>query len=299
MQIYDLIIDKQQRETTKHGTFEFPVAVYENQINKNLLGYINWHWHDELQFCYVTKGIACICLNQRDFELQQGQGLFINTDILHMAKEIGNTDASYICIDVNPRFLSSFSGSIIERKYVSPVLQDPGLEALPLSPEISWQQAVLEELKQIDESYKGQEYAFELELQISLAKIWKSIVVHAVGRETQKSHSSQTDQQRLREIITYIKGHYGEKISLADLASCVHLSTGECCRFFKRNMNCTLFQYLLDYRLGKSMGLLRDSDFSVSHIAYETGFGSSSYFIEKFRQKTGMTPAAYRKASNS
>ncbi|MFR4021496.1 MAG: AraC family transcriptional regulator [Clostridia bacterium] len=34
----------------------------------------------------------------------------------------------------------------------------------------------------------------------------------------------------------------------------------------------------------------------VSQIAYESGFGSSSYFIEKFRKNVGMTPAAFRKA---
>ena len=42
------------------------------------------------------------------------------------------------------------------------------------------------------------------------------------------------------------------------------------------------------------MELLDDTSMSVTQIAYETGFGSSSYYIEKFRRKTGMTPAKYR-----
>ena len=102
--------------------------------------------------------------------------------------------------------------------------------------------------------------------------------------------------QRIKEILSYIREHFTEKITLDEIAKHLHLSTNECCRFFKKNMNCTLFEYITEYRLSKSMELLEHTDLTVSQIAYESGFGSSSYFIEKFRKNVGMTPAAFRKA---
>ena len=102
--------------------------------------------------------------------------------------------------------------------------------------------------------------------------------------------------QRIKEILSYIREHFTEKITLDEIAKHLHLSTNECCRFFKKNMNCTLFEYITEYRLSKSMELLEHTDLPVSQIAYESGFGSSSYFIEKFRKNVGMTPAAFRKA---
>jgi AraC-like DNA-binding protein len=49
------------------------------------------------------------------------------------------------------------------------------------------------------------------------------------------------------------------------------------------------------YRIEKSIDSLFFSDLSISQIAYDCGFGSTSYYIEKFRNKTGMTPLEYKK----
>ena len=31
------------RRTTQIGTFEFPLAVHENDLKQNVLGFVNWH----------------------------------------------------------------------------------------------------------------------------------------------------------------------------------------------------------------------------------------------------------------
>ncbi|CAB1253154.1 Bacterial regulatory helix-turn-helix s, AraC family protein [Clostridiaceae bacterium BL-3] len=43
--------------------------------------------------------------------------------------------------------------------------------------------------------------------------------------------------------------------------------------------------------------LLTTND-SIADVAYQCGFGSTSYFIEKFKNKTGVTPFGYRKDKN-
>lgn len=56
----------------------------------------------------------------------------------------------------------------------------------------------------------------------------------------------------------------------------------------------TITEYLLEYRLSKAAGLLETSGLSISEIAAKTGFCDVSYFIKKFKEKTRITPNAYR-----
>ena len=57
----------------------------------------------------------------------------------------------------------------------------------------------------------------------------------------------------------------------------------------------TISEYLLPYRLGISMRMLREETCSITEIAHAVGFASSSSYTEKFRKQTGMTPRQYRK----
>ncbi|MDD6062894.1 MAG: helix-turn-helix transcriptional regulator, partial [Oscillospiraceae bacterium] len=75
----------------------------------------------------------------------------------------------------------------------------------------------------------------------------------------------------------------------------IHVSKSECCRLFQSSYGCSIFTYLTDYRLQKSVLLLTDSLLSVLDISDMCGFNSTSYFIKRFREKVGMTPLQYRK----
>ena len=54
--------------------------------------------------------------------------------------------------------------------------------------------------------------------------------------------------------------------------------------------------FILNIRLKKAQMLLKQMDTkTVSEIAYEVGFNSPSYFIKRFRELFGVTPAQYQK----
>ena len=57
----------------------------------------------------------------------------------------------------------------------------------------------------------------------------------------------------------------------------------------------TPWEYLLEYRLSRSMELLEKKDLNISEIAEMTGFCTVSYYITAFKRKTGDTPLEYRK----
>ena len=60
-----------------------------------------------------------------------------------------------------------------------------------------------------------------------------------------------------------------------------------------RNMN--FGDYIRKLRIDKATGLMESTDYSLTEIAYLTGFSDQSHFTRIFKQHTGMVPSAYKK----
>ena len=57
-------------------------------------------------------------------------------------------------------------------------------------------------------------------------------------------------------------------------------------------------EYLLEKRITESKKLLAGTEHSISDIADSVGFSSGSYFSQRFRLITGMTPLKFRLSSH-
>lgn len=296
MQVRDIPVDREGMETTKHGSFSFPIAIYHSIMSKNVLGYTPWHWHTEMQFCLVTSGQIQFSVNEKQYQIQEGNGIFVNSGYLHMAKPVQNPDSSYICLDADPKLLSSFKGSIFEEKYVTPFLKDPALEDVLLSVGIPWQREVLDRIVLAYELFEKKEFGYELQVSAVLGEMWLLLLENR-PEGISVFHSRQQENLVVQNILSFISQNFGRHISISDISKAVSFSGSECCRIFKRVTGDTIFSYLRDYRLARSAELLRNTKLPVSQIAYDTGFCSTSYFIEQFKAQMKTTPLQYRKQS--
>lgn len=293
MQANNIITNKNKKEIKQHGSFEFPITIYKTKISENILGYIDWHWHEELQFCIVTKGNINFNVDGDSIILSEGEGIFINSRQLHQAKNYKGSDCSYICLAFHPDFISSFTGSIINIKYIQPYIDNSRINYCILKNDIKWQSVILNNIFKIYEEYNKKEMGFELQIFILLIEVWNILIKSYFI--SFPNDNARNNSLHIKNIISYICNHYMEKIELNDLAKEVNLSKSTCCREFKKYMRCTIFEYIINYRLVVSSDLLTTTNDSISDIAYQCGFGSTSYFIEKFKMKTGVSPSVYRK----
>lgn len=290
MQIYDIPIDSSGQETTAHGTFDFPLAVYETVLNRNILGFVSWHWHREFQFCLVTAGTVAFWVQGQQLVLTEGQGLFINSNILHMAQP-DTPDAAYCCIDILPALLCGFPGSRLDVSLITPLSADSALPMLCFSGKSPETQAILARLKEIRQLSQQPAPSYPL----LITGLLMEIMGQMIAIQDTSPQVPSKDMSRLRTVLQFIDQHYMECLTLAQCARLAGLSASEFCRQFKRVMHCTLTSYIRQVRLQKSAAaLLLHPEKSVSQIAYETGFSTTSYFISQFRAATGMTPLAYR-----
>ncbi|WP_301246427.1 helix-turn-helix transcriptional regulator [Paenibacillus vandeheii] len=82
-------------------------------------------------------------------------------------------------------------------------------------------------------------------------------------------------------MVEWIHMHFADSIKLEDIARAGQLSRSETCRYFKQMLKTTPMQYVIDYRIRKSVEMLQIPDYSITQIAYEVGFNSTSYFINQ------------------
>lgn len=290
MQIKDFMVDRNLKELTEHRTVALPIACYETIINQNVHGYIPLHWHDELQFILVIKGQSIFQVNGENIVVGEGEGLFINSGCLHMAKDMDDSNCAYICLNVSPSFILSQE---LYATYVTPYIQATNLSYLQLHPNELWGKNILDAVRKINELIRKKSLYYELDIFIQLTFIWKNLVMN--GFQLKYERMEMLKSHRMKQMLDWIHTHYADKILLEDIARAGQLSRSECCRYFKKFLKKTPLNYVIEYRIQKSLILLQKDHLNVTEVAYQVGFNSTSYFIDRFRKYMKMTPLSYKK----
>lgn len=95
----------------------------------------------------------------------------------------------------------------------------------------------------------------------------------------------------------WIEQHYGDQITVQQLADFTMLNAEHFTRHFKRVYDTTPHQFLIAVRIAEAERLLKSTNLSVSEICNRVGFDSLSSFSGLFAKKTGKSPRAYRSST--
>jgi transcriptional regulator GlxA family with amidase domain len=85
-----------------------------------------------------------------------------------------------------------------------------------------------------------------------------------------------------------------EEWPVTRLAKVSGVSAAHFARSFKQAFGMPPHRYLLTRRIERAAALLRDTEMSITEVAFHTGWGSLGTFGRTFRDVTGETPAALR-----
>jgi AraC family transcriptional regulator len=107
------------------------------------------------------------------------------------------------------------------------------------------------------------------------------------------------NRRGIRDALSFIEDHYGERISLAKMAMVAGMSKYHFLRMFRLELGLTPYQYLLNSRLRRVASRLANTSDPVSFIAWENGFRDLSTFNGHFRRMYGLTPLAHRRKSSN
>ncbi len=102
-----------------------------------------------------------------------------------------------------------------------------------------------------------------------------------------------TENERMLKIISYIEENLADKHTLDTISRRFGLSDRTLSRFFKSTLKMSFLQYLKLLRMVKAFELIQQKEYSLSEIAYLTGYQSLASFSYTFYQVTNMRPSEF------
>jgi AraC-like DNA-binding protein len=100
---------------------------------------------------------------------------------------------------------------------------------------------------------------------------------------------------QVRKVREYIDSYLPSSILVADLSALVRLSEAHFARSFKQTFGMSPHAFVLRRRLELAARYMLQTDVPLSDIALRCGFSDQAHLGNRFREATGLTPAAWRR----
>jgi AraC family transcriptional regulator len=109
-----------------------------------------------------------------------------------------------------------------------------------------------------------------------------------------KELSQKMTNQQMRRVIDFVQDHLRQDLNLEVLAEQTGFSPYHFTRLFRQATGESPHQFVIRQRIERAQHLLKETDMSLVHISFESGFASQSHMTQVFKRYLGLTPRAYR-----
>ena len=132
-----------------------------------------------------------------------------------------------------------------------------------------------------------------------IASLFNNILLLVSRQQQNGENYTVTIPEEIEMAVSYFNENYNTKISVAQYAESLHISTNWFIRNFKQHMKISPAQYLLSLRMVNAQSLLENTDYSVGEIAEIVGYDNQLYFSRVFKKEYGISPVQYRKRAEN
>ena len=122
-----------------------------------------------------------------------------------------------------------------------------------------------------------------------------AIGLAGVSRRIRDTDAVYADHPEMHRIVDFVRTHYREKVSVADMARVGGISVSSQERRFKNTFGLTPLMYLRKTRLNAACRMLRETEASLADIAVQCGFNDQTNMTRAFRLELKITPLKYRR----
>lgn len=109
----------------------------------------------------------------------------------------------------------------------------------------------------------------------------------------------ESNSRAVLDVIKYIHDNYSKEITVNLLANHVQLTPTYLSTLFRKETGKTISEYLTEFRIEKSVGMLMEPHAKLYEIAYRSGYYDANYFTKAFKKVKGMTPSQFRRKYRS
>jgi AraC family L-rhamnose operon regulatory protein RhaS len=115
------------------------------------------------------------------------------------------------------------------------------------------------------------------------------LVTTILTAESEAEYSS--TRYKLHKLLTWLQEHCFEEHNWQQLAEQFHLTTRTAFRHIKEATGLTPDNYLKRLRLVSARVKLRETEMTITEVAYLCGFANSNHFTTLYKKVFGLTPA--------
>ncbi len=247
----------------------------------------SWHKHEEVEIINITEGFGTVLIGDYIGEYKEGDVFFISSNLPHWFRKsnqniIGNAIVAQFRKTV---FGEEFLATPELRNINNLLNKNEGLKIEKKSKTL-----IAKKLLELEQAKGYTRYGILLDIlnQISLSKQYSTL---------SKNFSSgiKNINPVMEDIIEYSFKNYLSQIKLSDVADMASMSIPTFCRFFKKNIKKTYFEFIQELRINHACKLLKEENKTIMDICYESGYNSWAHFSKQFKQVTKRTPSSYRK----
>ncbi len=252
---------------------ELPFHFYHLPITENHV-FVNWHSNIELIYCADGEG-EVLC-GTEPIRIKKGEIVVINANMLHDI--ISDVYLDSYCLIIDNEFCRA-NGIDPENIRFKEHIKVSEAENFFLKVKTAFESPE-------DTRVPEMRYAV-LGLMLYLLKNQTEIVGNAVN--------DSENARRIKEIMTYIKLHFTERLTLDRLAKEMRVSKSHLVHQFKRYAGQTVTQYINTLRCVNARSLIKNG-VSVSAAAFSSGFDNLSYFSSVYRKYMSALPSEDRRS---
>ena len=279
------------KELVIHGTPQFPIGCYHDVLHEMV---VPWHWHEELEVAIVVEGSAIITSGSEKYIISEGNGIFINTEVLHGAWNLDDSRCRCHSLVFHPRLIGGSLDSIYWKNYLYPLMRNPAMKSVIFDHTIPWQKEALNHIETAWKACVHEHKGYEFEVRDELSCMIYLLCANSGSEKNGPSEKTMRDGERIKQMLQYIQDHFSEELTTTQIASAALISESECLRCFHNTIGTTPIQYVKQFRIGRAAELLTTTNDKITEISIQCGFQEMSYFSKSFKQIMGCTPREYR-----
>jgi len=231
------------------------------------------NWHDNIELIYCVEGEGLAVIEGVPVPLAQDNLLIINSGDIHYITS--DTHMVYNCLIIDSSFLLEQGIDVSQVFFTSNITDERAAVFFKL---------LITELEEQNDYYQSLLKGEILAFMAYLCRHYSHIGEHTVHND------------RIKNILIYIREHFTEEINVDTIASHAGFSRYHFSRQFKQSTGMTVMEYVRFLRCRRAKELLQDG-WSAGKVSAACGFSDVSYFTKVFKKHFGVLPSGIRSGS--
>lgn len=246
---------------------------------------MEFHAHDFLELYYFLDGSVTYYIEDQVYDLCPGDLLIIPAGKMHRPV-IANEHAAYerMVLWITPQYLQGIDSPAGDLQKNLQKVGEHGYCVPFRGDETVFVTALLKKLLYMQKNDADPKFCAGA-VELYLWTIFRSYGV------IDTTHRNET--QVIPQVIRYITEHFGEPLTLEDIAAEFFVSKSYLNRHFKAYTNSTVYAYIMALRLTHARRMLREGIPAVE-AGRECGFSDYSTFYKAFKTQTGLSPQQFK-----